>query len=83
MTKLESFPKSLKQVLEDPTIVKVFHDFIEDTSALVSQYDVICDRVFDTQIAHRLLKSGSSDPKDMNIDLNSLLSQYLGGKENN
>lgn len=83
MTKLESFPKGLKQVLEDPTIVKVFHDFTEDTSALVNQYNVHCDRVFDTQIAHRLLKKDSTDPKDMNINLNSLLNQYLSGLENN
>jgi len=48
-------PKSLKQVLEDPQIIKVFHDFCEDTSALVQQYEVHCDTVFDTQIAHRLL----------------------------
>jgi len=36
MAKLEVFPKGLKQVLEDPSIVKVFHDFTEDTSALVN-----------------------------------------------
>ena len=83
MTKLESFPKSLKKVLEDDSIVKVFHDFIEDSSALAVQHNVICDRVFDTQVAHRLIKHGSSDPKDMNINLNSLLHQYLGGTENN
>jgi hypothetical protein len=34
--------------------------------------------VFDTQIAHRLLKSESDDPKDQNINLNSLLNLYLG-----
>ena len=83
MTKLETFPKGLKLVLEDPSIVKVFHDFTEDTSALVNQYGVHCDRVFDTQIAHRLLKKDSTEPRDMNINLNSLLHQYLRGIENN
>lgn len=77
MTKLNGFPKLLKQVLEDQDIVKVFHDFCEDTSALVRQYEVHCDKVFDTQIAHRLLKKDSEDPKDQNINLNSLLQLYL------
>jgi ribonuclease D len=48
MTKLECFPKALRKVLEDDSIVKVFHDFIEDSSALAVQHNVICDRVFDT-----------------------------------
>lgn len=65
-------------MLEDPSIVKVFHDFIEDSSALVNQYQVHCDKVFDSQIAHRLLNQDSEDPKDMNINLNSLLNKYLG-----
>jgi ribonuclease D len=76
------FPRSLKQVLEDPKIVKVFHDFCEDTSALVRQYHVHCDKVFDTQIAHRLLNPHSSDPKDQNINLNSLLKIYLQVENN-
>ena len=50
-------PHTLKQILEDREIIKVFHDFCEDTSALVRQYGVHCDGVFDTQVAHRLLKS--------------------------
>ena len=77
MTKLNGFPKYLKQVLESDSVVKVFHDFCEDTAALVRQFEVHCDRVFDTQIAHRLLREESEDPKDQNINLNSLLKQYL------
>jgi len=73
MTKLRGFPKYLKQVLESEDVVKVFHDFCEDTAALVRQFEVHCDRVFDTQIAHRLLRGQSDDPKDQNINLNSLL----------
>ena len=64
--------------MEDREIVKIFHDFCEDTSALVSQYEVHCDGVFDTQIAHRLLTKESGNPKDQNISLNAFLSSYLG-----
>ena len=38
------------------------------------------DQVFDTQIAHRILNKESEDPKDQNINLNSLLEKYLGVK---
>jgi ribonuclease D len=76
-TKFDPFPLGLKAVLEDRGIIKVFHDFCEDTSALVKQYQVHCDGVFDTQIAHRKLVGDilrdTSDPRDMNISLNALL----------
>ena len=73
LTKVNPFPLGLKQVLEDRSIIKVFHDFCEDTSALVRQFEVHCDGVFDTQIAHRIMRSGSGDPRDSNIGLNALL----------
>jgi hypothetical protein len=37
---------------------------------------VHCDKVFDTQIAHRLLNQDSVDPRDQNISLNHLLKEY-------
>lgn len=80
LTKIHPFPQELKQILEDREIIKVFHDFCEDTSALVRQFGVHCDGVFDTQIAHRLLKQGSVslESKDQNINLNSFLAEHLG-----
>jgi ribonuclease D len=75
---VDPFPLGLKHILEDRAIVKVFHDFCEDASALVRQFGVHCDGVFDTQIAHRLLSEGSEDTRDNNINLNSFLSAYLG-----
>ena len=76
---MNPFKLGLKQVLEDRSIIKVFHDFCEDTSALVRQFEVICDGVFDTQIAHRCLTQASSqDPRDLNIGLNALLQIYTG-----
>ena len=80
---MDPFRLGLKQILEDRSIFKVFHDFCEDASALVRQYQVHCDGVFDTQIAHRLLTEGSEDSRDMNLNLNNFLSAYLGtGCEN-
>jgi ribonuclease D len=78
LTKINPFPLGLKSILESQNIVKIFHDFCEDTSALVNQFGVHCERVFDTQIAHRLFKSSSENPKDSNISLNALLQSYLG-----
>eukprot|EP00347_Sterkiella_histriomuscorum_P018188 403346454 len=75
--KLNGLPKCLKNVLEDPDIIKIFHDFCEDTAALVQQYNVHCDRVFDTQIAHRIINQDSDEPRDQNISLNHLLKEYI------
>ena len=44
-----------KEVMESNLVMKIFHDFCEDASALICQYNLICDFVFDTQIAHRLI----------------------------
>ena len=75
---MNPFELGLKRILEDRSIVKVFHDFCEDTAALVNHYDIHSEGVFDTQMAHRVLNKDSSDPKDQNINLNRLLEVYLG-----
>ena len=66
--------------MENDSIVKVFHDFCEDSTALVNQYAVQSQHVFDTQIAHRLLcqKAQGDDYKTNNAGLNELLALYLG-----
>lgn len=35
LTQIDPFPLGLKQILEDKDVVKVFHDFCEDSSALI------------------------------------------------
>ena len=82
LVKIDPFKMGMREVLEDRSVIKVFHDFHEDTSALINHFDVHCDGVFDTQIAHRILKSDSTDPKDQSISLNSLLYEYLGVENN-
>ena len=46
---------NMRQVLTSNRIIKIFHDFCEDGSALINQYGVYCSSVFDTQIAHRVV----------------------------
>jgi len=60
--------------------MKIFHDFCEDASALICQYNLICNFVFDTQIAHRLISDFLQhyDYRNINISLNNLLEEYTG-----
>jgi hypothetical protein len=37
-----------REVMESQQIMKIFHDFCEDASALICQFNVICNFVFDT-----------------------------------
>ena len=69
-----------KEVLESNKVLKIFHDFCEDASALLSQYNIVCDFIFDTQIAHRLFSDflRQYDYKNINISLNNLLQEYTG-----
>lgn len=48
-----SFTPNLGSVLTSNSIVKIFHDFCEDGAALLNQFGILCQNVFDTQIAHR------------------------------
>jgi len=52
MTKVDPFaPRimaNLRHVLTSSGIIKIFHDFCEDGSALINQYGVYCSHVFDT-----------------------------------
>lgn len=87
MLKVNPFPLGLRQILEDISVIKVFHDFCEDTAALVQQNKVHCSGVFDTQIAHCILSEEISkqtktplDPRDQNISLNALLQRYVGAE---
>jgi ribonuclease D len=67
-------------VLESDKVLKLFHDFCEDASVFVRQYNLICNYVFDTQIAHRLITDffQQYDYRNINISLNNLLEEYLG-----
>lgn len=41
-------------LLQSTRIVKIFHDCCEDIAALLNQHGVMCNKIFDTQIAHRI-----------------------------
>jgi len=78
---------NLRHILTSPKIIKIFHDFCEDGSALINQHGVYCARVFDTQIAHRVISCATQNignGRNQNqIGLNALLLEYLGAKVQN
>ena len=69
--------------MQSTEIMKIFHDFCEDQSALINQFNVVCNFVFDTQIAHRVIcqallhSTKQVNYQDNNISLNDLLTTYL------
>ena len=42
------FDYGFREVLESNEVMKVFHYFCEDASALIYQFNLICNFVFDT-----------------------------------
>ena len=83
---------NLATVLESPKVIKIFHDFCEDSSALYNFHNITCQKVFDSQIAHRILQDATNgsllDCQKQNsnyrqISLNDLLFYYLGAQTQN
>ena len=48
LLKINPFQYGLEEVMTNNHILKIFHDFCEDQSALINQYNVVCNNVFDT-----------------------------------
>jgi ribonuclease D len=48
MKAVNPFMHGFKDVMESHQVMKIFHDFCEDASALICQYNIICNFVFDT-----------------------------------
>eukprot|EP00397_Hematodinium_sp_SG-2012_P054739 GEMP01066255.1.p1 GENE.GEMP01066255.1~~GEMP01066255.1.p1 ORF type:complete len:334 (+),score=86.87 GEMP01066255.1:110-1111(+) len=67
---------ALKPVLQSSETLKVMHDCREDSAALYAQYGIMLNEVYDTQIAHRLLR-----PTEANVSFAHLAEHYLGEKE--
>lgn len=83
LLRLNPFQCGLEEVMESNKILKIFHDFCEDHSALVNQFNLVCNYVFDTQVAHRVICQALYNStklvnyKDNNISLSDLLHTYL------
>lgn len=83
LLKVNPFRYGLEDVMRSHKILKIFHDFCEDQAALINQYNVVCNFVFDTQIANRVIQQAKLKSKklvncrDNNISLNDLLMKYL------
>lgn len=48
LLQVNPFAYGLEDVMQSHQILKLFHDFCEDQSALLNQYNVLCNYVFDT-----------------------------------
>ena len=68
---------ALAPVLTSGRIAKIMHDCREDVSALYHQFGIVCDGVYDTQIAHFMLLE-QSNYAPYQISLNDLLVKMLG-----
>lgn len=69
-------------MFEQPNIIKVFHDCLEDLSLLSNLCHIKNIKgIFDTQIAHRMCYSYKDDsflkPSNASISLSNLLKKYL------
>jgi len=73
------FELGLKEILENDSYIKVFHDFCEDSAALFRHFRVSPTKIFDTQIAHRIKREleETITYQDNNISLNNLLQTYM------
>ncbi|CAK0899445.1 unnamed protein product, partial [Prorocentrum cordatum] len=67
---------TLESALTSHGIVKVMHDCREDASALFSQCGFEPTRVFDTQVAHTMLREQQAE-RPFQISLNELLKSRL------
>ena len=68
-------PQSMRALLEDPSIIKIFHCCQGDTSTLYWEYDISSRGVFDTAVADCLIR-GTMSVKG----LEKVLIAYLGHK---
>lgn len=65
----------VKHALEDPKILKVFHNAIFDLKFLKKHLGCSVNNIFDTMIAERLLTAGISTLRDCSLE--SLAKKYL------
>lgn len=60
-------------------MIKIFHDYCEDSAALHRHFGITAHRVFDTQIAHRLSKAqaGAYREADCCVSLANLMREHI------
>lgn len=77
----EIFDWGLRQVLESPTIVKIFHDCRWD-SRVLAQFNCRLENVFDTQVAYCVFSRQTTLNTPFPVSLNTLLGKYAFGEKN-
>ncbi|XP_063981541.1 egalitarian protein homolog [Diachasmimorpha longicaudata] len=69
----------LRQLLENPNVVKVIHDCRNDSVNLFNQFGIVLNNVFDTQAAHAVIQYqdvGKPVYKVKSVNLNTLCEMY-------
>jgi hypothetical protein len=76
------FGSGLRQLLEDPKIIKIMHDCRLDSDALFHEHKVALANVFDTQVAYAVVTRGKGQSTPLPVSLNTLLRHYAHGASN-
>jgi len=76
------FDSGLRQLLEDPAVLKVMHDCRLDSDALFHEHRVNLANVFDTQVAYAVVTRAKGYSTPLPVSLNTLLRHYAHGASN-
>ena len=66
--------QELKEILESKTITKIFHNAKFDVNFIRSSFNIVCENVYDTMLAEKVLTCG----KELSVSLLNTLERNLG-----
>jgi len=70
----------LKELLQDPCIMKITHDCRNDSAALFKEYNVRLEKVYDMQIAFAAYCTQDHGPIPIPVSLSTMLSKFGDGE---
>tara|TARA_R100000544_G_scaffold36894_1_gene26252 strand:+ start:1104 stop:2990 length:1887 start_codon:yes stop_codon:yes gene_type:complete len=65
--------QELKEILESKTITKIFHNAKFDANFIRSSFNIVCENVYDTMLAEKILTCG----KGLSVSLSNTLERNL------
>ena len=65
--------QELKEILESKTITKIFHNAKFDVNFIRSSFNIVCENVYDTMLAEKILTCG----KGLSVSLSNTLERNL------
>jgi DNA polymerase I len=66
--------QELKEILESKSITKIFHNAKFDVNFIRSSFNIVCENVYDTMLAEKVLTCG----KELSVSLLNTLERNLG-----